>query len=384
MTNDKSFAPIDAQEEESDLFEGRQPTFAAAIASSDWTAETIINQLRKGNIDLDPSFQRREAWKDDRKSKFIESLMLDMPTPQIILAERRDARGSYIVIDGKQRLLTLRQFTARSNEIFRPFKLRGMLAKPHLNGESFERLWASAPEEMRTFENSTIRTVVIKNWSSEEFLYEVFLRINSGSVQLSPQELRQALRPGPFTKRLNAYAESAELLRRVLRLDEPDFRMRDNEIILRFLAFRLQWSEYSGNLKAFLDGTTDYFNSKWAVVEPDVESYLLELERALRTGIEIFGEEAFKKWNGSFYESRLNRAVFDFLSYFWSVSEIAERSIANAEAVRTKFKELCEEREFSNAISTTTKSVNSVVYRFGRWREILSDILSMEVELPLQ
>jgi hypothetical protein len=384
MPTDPSNAPLEAQEDESDLFVGKNPPFSAAIASSDWTAETIIGQLRKGNIDLDPSFQRREAWKDDRKSKFIESLMLDMPTPQIILAERKDSRGKYLVIDGKQRLLTLRQFTAKPDEEFRSFALRGLLAKPELNGETFSRLWATAPDDISTFENATIRTVVIKNWSSEEFLYEVFLRINSGSVQLSPQELRQALRPGPFTARLNSYAEDAEQLRRVLKIDEPDFRMRDNEIILRYLAFRDRWGTYSGNLKQFLDDTTDIYNTEWSIHESNVEEHFKNLDQALTTGIEIFGDNAFKKWNGKSYERRLNRAVFDFLAYYWSVPEFAAASVEKKPEIEAAFKDLCEQREFSEAISTTTKSLNSVILRFDMWRDKLAEILELKIELPLE
>ena len=78
-----------------------------AVYSSDWTAETIVSQLRRGNIELTPSFQRRDAWRDDRKSTFIESLFLGLPIPQIVLAEMKDRRGGFLVIDGKQRLTAL-------------------------------------------------------------------------------------------------------------------------------------------------------------------------------------------------------------------------------------------------------------------------------------
>lgn len=98
VSQDESTAPLEPQEDESDfLVLGAPLAFNAAVAASDWTAETIVSQLRKGNIDLDPSFQRREAWQQARKSQFIESLILGIPTPQIILAERLDKRGSYIV-----------------------------------------------------------------------------------------------------------------------------------------------------------------------------------------------------------------------------------------------------------------------------------------------
>ena len=82
----------------------------AVVTGTDWTADTILNQLKKGNIVLDPAFQRRDAWNDKRKSKFIESLILGLPIPQIVLAESQESKGTFLVIDGKQRLLTLQRF----------------------------------------------------------------------------------------------------------------------------------------------------------------------------------------------------------------------------------------------------------------------------------
>ena len=92
-------------EDESDLMNSPLSFDDAVIWGTDWTTETINRQLLKGNIDLFPKFQRRDAWSNRDKSKFIESLILGLPIPQIILAEKSGAKGKYIVIDGKQRLI---------------------------------------------------------------------------------------------------------------------------------------------------------------------------------------------------------------------------------------------------------------------------------------
>lgn len=84
----------------------------AVVTGTDWTVETVLSQMRRGNFDLSPKFQRRDAWDAKRKSRFIESLILQLPVPQIVLAEKKNAKGQYIVLDGKQRLLALRQFAA--------------------------------------------------------------------------------------------------------------------------------------------------------------------------------------------------------------------------------------------------------------------------------
>src|SRR6266851_1889242 len=82
----------------------------AVVFGTDWTAATLIDQLRRENIRLDPIFQRRDAWSPKRKSRFVESIVLGLPIPQIVLAEAKDDKGTFLVIDGKQRLLSLQQF----------------------------------------------------------------------------------------------------------------------------------------------------------------------------------------------------------------------------------------------------------------------------------
>jgi hypothetical protein len=86
-------------ENEDDLIQSLEKFDQAVIWGTDWTAETITNQLFRKNIDLFPKFQRRDAWSQIAKSKFIESLILGLPIPQIILAEKKDDKGKYIVIE---------------------------------------------------------------------------------------------------------------------------------------------------------------------------------------------------------------------------------------------------------------------------------------------
>ncbi len=111
----------------------------AALWSTDWTAETVLSQLRRGNIDLNPSFQRRSAWAESKQSLFVESLMLGLPIPQLILAEDRNRKGSFIVIDGKQRLLAIRRFAAEDGDDgFTPLKLKGLSERHDLNKKTLQ------------------------------------------------------------------------------------------------------------------------------------------------------------------------------------------------------------------------------------------------------
>ena len=238
------------------------------VSSNDWTTETIIRQIEKGNIILNPDFQRRDAWNKKKKSQFIESLILGLPIPQIVLAESKDQKGKYIVLDGKQRLLSLRQFTIPKNSLdYKKFNLQGLDIRKKLNKKSYEDLSQDIElsDDFSSFENQPIRTVVIKNWMSEDFLYLVFLRLNTGSVPLSTQELRQALHPGEFVKFLNEKSMKSQELKHILGLkdDTVDFRMRDTELLLRYFAFKNFINKYTGNLKSFLDYTCYLLFKAW-------------------------------------------------------------------------------------------------------------------------
>lgn len=227
----------------------------SVLSGNDWTTETIIRQINKGNIILNPRFQRRDAWEPERKSKFIESLILGLPVPQLVLAESKTQKGSYIVIDGKQRLLSVRQFSSMLDDTsFPQLRLKGLTLRPDLINKSLTEL-ANDPQfydDLTSFENQPIRTVVIRNWPNESFLYNVFLRLNTGSVPLSTQELRQALHPGVFVDYADETSADSPALRDLLKIKKPDFRMRDVELLVRYFAFKNFLGLYNGDLKGSL------------------------------------------------------------------------------------------------------------------------------------
>ena len=140
MPEDKfdSSEPYNEQEEDISGLNKMDLSYMA-ISGTDWTADTIVNQIRKGNILLSPYFQRRDAWSPKMKSRFIESLFLGLPIPQIILAENKEKKGTYIVIDGKQRLLSLQQFVEGDDD-GKKLKLIGLEVKENLNKMTYEEI----------------------------------------------------------------------------------------------------------------------------------------------------------------------------------------------------------------------------------------------------
>lgn len=234
------------------------------VAGTDWTTATILDQLVRGNIQLNPRFQRRDAWDIKRKSRFIESIILGFPIPQIVLASKDKERGKFIVLDGKQRLLTILQFYGRSETPNDNFALKNLEFRIELNGCTYQDLNNfQFADVLETLDNQTIRTTVIRHWHTESFLYKIFMRLNVENTPLSPQELRQALHPGNFINFLDDWSIESLALKKILKSKNSDFRMRDVELLLRYVSFHYYLSTYRGNLKAFLDNTCKVLNENW-------------------------------------------------------------------------------------------------------------------------
>jgi len=376
----------DQGEDESDA-RGDPSQFSASIGSKDWTVETLVSQMRKERIDLSPKFQRRNAWLDNRKSKLIESIVLGFPIPQLVLAEKRTAPGEYFVLDGKQRLLSLRQFFADPqdprDQPFASLSLSGLEVLRELNGSSHTTLNDAGANLMARLENATIRTVVLSDWNSEEMLLSLFLRLNTGSVSLSPQELRQALIPGDFVEWLDETSGELDSLQKLLGNTHPDRRMVDAELMLRHFAFTRSPVDYRGNLKQFLDGTCDVFNKAWTTLRPSSEQVIAEFDAALFAAALMFGNDACRKWSGTKFERALNRAVFDIQIYSLSIPEIRVAVAGKQAEILEAYKTRCvQDERFVKSISATTKTADAFIRRHRVWQGILSDTCGVQYELP--
>ncbi|TJX13632.1 DUF262 domain-containing protein [Tissierella creatinini] len=361
----------------------------AVIWGTDWTTETIVLQLEKGNIDLNPTFQRRDAWTDQEKSKLIESLILGIPVPPIILAESKEKKNSYIVIDGKQRLLSLRRFFSKISQkefeekslneknVFRQLKLSGLEILKNLNGCSYDDVEKEDEEYITNLENQSIRTIVIKNWPDESFLYTVFLRLNTGSKKLSPQELRQALKPGKFLTYLDDATADSDSIKRMLNNKSADPRMKDIEMALRYYAFKYFIEEYNGNLKNFLDTTCERLNNSWDNDSDEIISEFKELENAIEFSYEVMSEKSpFSRHTNGISNNRFNRSIFELFSYYFSEENIRQLVSENPDEFKSKFILLNDNPEFVSAITDTTKETSRVVTRFSLFVDLLISLNS--------
>lgn len=382
---DEPFENSDVAEEESTVELNRGDFEGLLVAPSDWTIESLYRQIGK-QIDLDPAFQRRDVWNTKLQSSLIESFFLNIPIPQILLASKKNERSAFIVIDGKQRLLAIKQFLDGQHLDGRPFKLRGMRILKDLEGKTWKDVEANQ-EQADLFLNSTQRATVLRGWNDEETLYEIFNRLNAGSVKLSPMELRMSLHPGGFIKYVIGWTEEHRQLHELLRLKKADKRMNDVELIIRYISFISQRWEYRGDLKGFLDTACKDMNVDFDTndgAQAALDATLANMEDAIAAAMSIFKQNVCRKWTILGYETRFNRAIFDVI--IGSLSNIAIRAWAldNSDIFERKFKELCEgDADFVSSFETSTKNVPQVTKRFNTWYSELSALSGINLPVPV-
>ena len=307
-------------------------------------------------------------------------MILGLPIPQIVLAESKDRRGKFIVLDGKQRLLSILQFWRNGEGKNNEYALSGLEIRKDLARKKLSHL-ESEPDledDYNALLNQPIRTVVIKNWPNVDFLHLVFLRLNTGSVKLSPQELRQALFPGPFSDWVDDAAVKSPAIKELLNLREPDYRMRDIEVLTRYLAFRFFLKDYRGRMKRFLDFSFETFNKNWDEWEPSLETALEDFELAVDSLVQVFGSSVGKK-PGS---KQFNRAVFDFLVLYAHKKKIGTAMASNPVKVKDAFENLFSDADFKSATERDTAGVPNTVERLSKWGLVLSEVLEVELPIP--
>ncbi|ELC7323111.1 DUF262 domain-containing protein [Stenotrophomonas maltophilia] len=350
------------------------------VYSRDWTVDTILRQIEQGNIELNPQFQRRNAWTDAKRSKLVESLIIGVPVPEIVLAEDVNRKKSFIVIDGKQRLLALAGFADPAKYISwdKPV-LTGLQTRKDLNGDDAVALSAKA-DDYRQLMNADIRCTVISNYQSSDVLYDIFYRLNTGSVPLSSQELRQVLKRGPFSDFLISVTNNPLPLHDVMRLSGPDNRLRDAEIVLRYIAISMNGMQYRGSLGAFLDDSAEMINSNWGQLNNAVVALFQELNDATASLLDKFGEKVGRKVVRGKWEGRFNRALFEVQAYYFGKIPAAALAKVSQGEVMQRFSDFCSNTpDFLDSIETTTKNPRRYRARYELFMDFVNQVFGTQI-----
>lgn len=354
---------IDPEEEERD--EPFDPT-KIRVDTRQMTIDSIVRRIKSNEIDLAPEFQRQAVWNNIAKSRLIESILIRIPIPSFYIDATNEAK--WLVIDGLQRLTTLKEFI-----LDKQLKLTGLQSFTQFNGKIYDEL---PRNYQRRIEETPLTVILIEKGTPSEFKQAIFERINTSAVALSAQEIRHALNQGKATKLLEKLAASVEF-ERATDKGIKAYRMADRECILRVLTFLINSKGEVLKNKTFnklLDKTMIEINHM-----SDEKIRLIENEflRLMNVAFEIFGKDAFRKLSK---ETRypLNKALFEA----WSVNlhKLSEEQVKllkqREDALKQKIIDFTNDGNFDNPIYSSTGNIKIALRRMSDIEHIIEAVLS--------
>lgn len=332
---------------------------------------SIIDRLKYDEIDLNPDFQRNgDLWDNKKMSQLIESIILRLPLPVFYFDVSTPEK--WIIVDGLQRLLTIKKFTVEKK-----LKLKGLEFLVDLNGKTYKDLDRGT---QRIINETQIITYQIEAQTPKAVRYSIFKRINTGGLNLNAQEIRQALnQEGEGVNFLKEVSEE-NIFKRVVNVSPK--RMLDRELILRFIAFFLtSYNEFSFNtIGEFLDHSMEKLDSiKDQNRLSEIKNQLLE---SLAFSEMILGEKHhFSRAIALPGNTKsLNRSLFDVITVsFAQLSEDKRNKLfLKKDCFKQTFIKLLEDEksDFSEAITKGTSGKRAVETRFNVMASLIKEVLN--------
>jgi hypothetical protein len=358
---------VDPEEIGADLITDPFDPREIRIETKTLTVDLLVRRIKAGEIDLSPDFQREAGlWTKGAMSRLIESLLVRIPLPAFYMDATED--DHWLVVDGLQRLTVLKRFISEQSLA---------LGELEFLTQFHDKTFGQLPRAMqRRLEETQVTVYLIQPGTPPQLKFNIFKRINTGGLPLSPQEIRHALNQGP----------AAELLKNLAA--EPDFqrvagrfirnqRMTDRECALRFLAFVI--TPYRNYRTSDLDG---FLNEHMALLNKMTEEGRVALSerflRAMRIAWDLFEDDAFRKrYKPGDNRKPINKALFEV----WSVAIDKEEDDSVTKLVQQRqrllegFVDLMNDREFDAAISQGTGDPRRVQLRFSKIEQLTKQVL---------
>lgn len=359
---------------------------------NDFNVMTLHSFVKSGAVRI-PGFQRNFVWDLGRASKLIESLILGLPVPQLFLYEQ--ARNRFLVIDGQQRLMSIYYFinmrfprkekrvelrsifdreghipedVLHDDEYFQSFNLKLPEKLPNHDNKFKGLNYATLGDYQTQFDLRPIRNIVVKqNVPSDDdsSMYEVFNRLNSGGINLRPQEIRTSMYHSPFYEMLY-HINADPAWRRILGSSEPDLHMKDIEILLRGFAMLVDGAKYAPSMVKFLN----QFSKKCESHTNEQNDYLRDLFSSFLASCRELSNDAFiNKKN-----KRFNIALYEAIFAAFSEKAFTERRQLETALAPELLQTLETDEEFLAATLVGTTSTKNVEKRLNKARTIFGGL----------
>lgn len=325
----------------------------------DYPFESLVAREKAGKLKLNPDFQRKYKWdkeNNEKTSRFIESCLMRIPLPACYFAEDED--GTHIVIDGVQRITTIKKFF--NDE----FPLEGLTVFKDLNGKKFSEIGNYKNE----LESYTIRCIVLRNDNRRELIQDIFARLNQGAVSLTPQEIRHAIYPGKLDNLLSELGDN-EIIKN-FGIGKAGTRIKDGleneEQVLRFFVMGGELADYD-KFSKYLDS---YMSKNQNMDDDEIEELRILFDETLNKCVKVFEDDVFVDTN----KQKPKEAMVYYDLLMWSFQQCSnEFLIKNKEKIKVRFKELCNMDEFQRTLSGGLQNKSSILKRRELWTKKLRD-----------
>lgn len=327
--------------------------YSISTYGSDLEVEVLVKRLDEGRYII-PDYQRGYVWTRKRASKFIESLLVGLPIPGIFLYREED---KFLVIDGHQRLRSMQAFfSGKFPGSDKAFRLDGV--SNEFDGKSYDDLSAT---DRVALDTAIIHASIIEQEQPNETdgassIYHIFERINSGSVPLTPHEVRYCANYGDFAKRIKEWNHDSHW--RTL-IGKINTRMKDQEIILRFLALHEGIHRYEPPMQSFLDKYLRANRNPGSQFLQEKNSIFSSTVKFLASNV---GQNVFRR------TAPVNVAIAD------AILVVTAEGLMNQDLVEnfsTRIEELKSDEVFKKATGSATSDKENVKLRIERARRFL-------------
>ena len=388
MENDISKNWWDEDVEDKEEMDTQIEEYDITSSPNDFNINTIFDFITSGVVEI-PGFQRNYVWDKKGASKLIESIIIGLPIPQIFLYEK--SKNRFLVIDGQQRLMSIYYFIKQrfprmdkrsilrkifvehdgipdevlhNDDYFEKFNLKLPVRLPDQPNKFNGLNYSTLGEFKSAFDLRVIRNVIIKqNFPKDDdsAIYEIFNRLNSGGINLTPQEIRTSLYHSKFYEMLYRI-NMDERWRRMIGLKEPDLHMKDIEFLLRGFAILINGEKYKPSMTKFLNS----FSRSCKGRKTEEIEYLGVLFSSFLDNTTGLGADAF-------YSNKNRFSITRFEAVF---AAICEQPFQNKDFVRfnifpDRLEKLKMDEEFITACQSETASAINVATRRKRAKKIL-------------
>ena len=354
--------------EESDNTDGKSIKGIKKVEKPTPTIDSLMSQWKKKILRI-PDFQRKFVWTIEQSSKFIESLLLDLPIPSLMFY--KDKEANQLVVDGQQRLKSIiffigdenidtSKFSKEEQERYK-YKLTGLAPDSKYNGQSFEELDEIDKRKLQYECMLDINLITLTDTNDLSSIYYIFERLNTGGTPLKPQEIRNCICAGEFNDFL-LHLNDNDTWRKFFNESNAIDHFQDVELILRFFALYDRIEQYKPPMKDYL---TDYMKDKINISEEEKTQKAKLFISTIELIIAHIGSRAFRPYNG------INASVFD------SIMIAFARNLTNIPLdIKIKYDKLCSSQEYIKYCGKSSGDKSAVRNRI----QMANDFLFGKVE----